>query len=108
MTIEQAVDLVLLALDRMGGGEIFIPKGIERGRVIDLLREHHGDVEYDVTGLRTYEKLHESLISPEEAPRLRDCGDVYVLQPLHVRWEPGPWGTQFPAVPADFQYRSDT
>ena len=107
LAIDEAVDLVLLALERMGGGEIFIPKGVKRMRTVDLLHEHFPDAPIEIVGKRSYEKVHELLVASEEVDRLRDCGDVYVLQPLHVRWEPGPYGADFPAVLADFQYRSD-
>jgi len=108
LCIEQAADLVLLALGRMGGGEIFIPKGVDRGRVIDFARRYFPDAEFVQTGKRSYEKVNEVLVAAEEADRLVDCGDCYVLQPMHVRWEPGPFGaTSGSPVGEDFQYRSD-
>lgn len=106
MTIEAAVDLVLLALNRMGGGEIFIPKGIQHGGVLQFARSHFQDAYITQVGKRSYEKVHEMLVSPEEVDRLRDCGDVYVLLPEHVRWKPGPYGMDGQPVPPDFQYRS--
>jgi UDP-N-acetylglucosamine 4,6-dehydratase len=107
LPIDDAVDLVLLALDRTGGGEIFIPKGVARRRVIELAMVHFPGAEIAVTGKRSYEKMHEVLVSPDEIDRLHDCGDCYVLAPLHVRWEPGPWGLDYPLVPDYFEYRSD-
>ena len=109
LRIEQAVDLVLLALDRMGGGEIFIPKDVDRGRVIDFALRYFPDAEFVETGKRSYEKIAEVLVAAEETDRLVDCGDCYVLQPMHVRWEPGPYGvTCGSPVGEDFQYRSDS
>jgi UDP-N-acetylglucosamine 4,6-dehydratase len=107
LTIEQAVDLVLLALDRMNGGEIFIPKGVKRSSVLDLARAWYPTAEIEVVGKRSYEKMHEVLVADEERDRLRDCGDCYVLLPLHVRWEPRPYGEDGAGVGVDFQYRSD-
>jgi UDP-N-acetylglucosamine 4,6-dehydratase len=106
MTIKQAVRLVLLALDRMGGGEIFIPRQVNSSSVLDLARSCYPYAYITQTGKRSYEKIHEMLVSPEERDRLRNCGDVYVLLPEHVRWEPGPYGTDGVPVPPDFQYRS--
>jgi UDP-N-acetylglucosamine 4,6-dehydratase len=106
MSIDAAVRLVLLALHRMGGGEIFIPDGVTSDSVYDLARRLYPDAYITETGKRSYEKVHEMLVSPEERDRLRDCGDVYVLLPEHVRWEPGPYGTDGMPVPPDFQYRS--
>jgi UDP-N-acetylglucosamine 4,6-dehydratase len=108
LTIEQAVDLVLLALERMNGGEIFIPKNVKRSSVLDLARAWYPIAEIEIVGKRSYEKMHEVLVADEEVDRLRDCGDCYVLLPLHVRWEPRPYGEDAPGVGVGFRYRSDT
>ena len=107
MTLEQSVNLVLLALDRMRGGEIFVPKDIKRGSIDELVTSYFPDHPSYVIGKRSYEKQHERLIAREEADRVRDCGDVYVIQPLHVRWAPEPYGADMPSVPDGFEYRSD-
>lgn len=107
MPISQAVDLVLLALDRMGGGEIFIPKHVRRSKVIEFASMKFPGVPIVVTGeKRSYEKTHEWLVAPEEADRCHDCGDVYVLTPLHVRWSPGPYGLEYPLVDRGFCHGS--
>ena len=112
MTIEEAVDLVLLALARGRGGEVFIPKGVARGKVVELLQERYPDTRVVEVGKRAYEKLTEELVSAEEVDRLVDCRDCYVLlpHPSLVRWEPGPYGMgrwEGVPVPAHFTYRSD-
>ncbi len=107
MEIGESVDLVLLALDRMNGGEIFVPYNLARGRIDELLRRFHPDAYVTTIGKRSYEKTHERLIAKEEVDRVRDCGDVYVVLPMHVRWEPRPYGEAYQAVAADFEYRSD-
>jgi UDP-N-acetylglucosamine 4,6-dehydratase len=107
MSIQDAVDLVLLALERMKGGEVFIPKGVDRCSVGELALNHHPDWDWRVVGKRSYEKQNEVLVSADEVDRLRDCGDVYVLLPEHIRWEPKPYGVGAPRVAADFEYRSD-
>ena len=107
MPIHQAVDLVLLALERMGGGEIFIPKHVTKSRVIQFASMHFPGSEIEVTGeKRSYEKTHEWLVAPEEADRCHDCGDVYVLTPMHIRWSPGPYGLDFPLVERGFCHGS--
>lgn len=72
MELEEAVDLVLLAARKMRGGEVFVPK-LGSSRVADVL----GDALDEETGLRPGEKLHEVLVSDEEARRTFDCGDHY-------------------------------
>ena len=107
LPVERAVDLVLLALRRTGGGEVFIPKDVPRSTVMDLARQHFPDAPYRVTGKRAYEKTHETLVSGEEVDRLRDVGDCFVLLPHTTRWEPGPYGvTCGSPVGESFQYRS--
>jgi len=107
MSIQDAVDLVLLALERMNGGEIFIPKGVDRGNIGSLINKHYPGREIEIIGKRSYEKQHEVLVSIDEADRLHDCGDVYALLPEHVRWEPRPYGEDMPGVEEGFEYRSD-
>lgn len=83
MTMDQAVDLVLLALGAMEGGEVFVPK-VGAARLPTLASavapgapwEAHG-------GLRPGEKLHEMLISEDEARQAVDHGDHWRLLP----WE---------------------
>jgi len=106
MTIDQAVDLVLLAIQRMHGGEVFIPKGIKRQMVRDTFEEQWPDTYITVTGKRSYEKITEKLVAEEERDRCHDCGDVYVLTPFSWQWDPPPYGLEFPLVPGDFTYTS--
>lgn len=93
MTIQDAVDLVLTALKWGGpGGEVFIPKC----KAAPILMLAHAVVgphfHYDETGIRRGEKLHETLIAPDEARYVEDRGDLFVLKPdvtwdSRIRWE---------------------
>lgn len=107
--IGDAVDLALLALSRMRGGEIFIPKDLGRSLVVDFAHRHFPlETKFEITGKRSYEKIHEVLVAPEEVDRLVDVGDCYVLEPLHVLWSPSPYGmTSGSPVGEDFTYRSN-
>lgn len=111
MTIDQAVDLILLALTRMRGGEIFVPQ-IGSASVLDLARAVVGPDVYApghvVTGLRPGEKLHECLISPEEARQTYVGEGYYVLEPETRSWEDHAVPEALPRVAPDFSYRSDT
>src|SRR5262249_3392922 len=64
ITLDQAVDLVLTALERMRGGEVFIPK-IPSMRVVDLADAVAAGVPRRVTGIRPGEKLHEVLLTAD-------------------------------------------
>lgn len=92
MTLDDSVDLVLLALEKMEGGEVFIPK-LPAYRLGDLA-EAFGGRFVPLTG-RGPEKLAEALIGEDEAVMARDCGDYYTL---------GGRGTP---VAEGFVYRSD-
>lgn len=96
MEPEQAVELVLLALSQMRGGEVFVPK-LHAARISDVL-DHDGTE----TGLRPGEKLHEQLISDEEVPHTFDCGDHYRI----VRSMPSDVYFGYAHVPSDFRYTS--
>lgn len=107
LSIGEAVDLVLYALRNTGGGEVFIPKITECGLVTDFALRYFPGATFVETGKRSYEKVHEVLVAREEVDRLVDAGYCYVLLPLHVRWQPGPFGAPLPRVNEDFEYRSD-
>jgi UDP-N-acetylglucosamine 4,6-dehydratase len=102
MTSEEAVQLVLLALREMRGGETFIPK--LRGKTVQSFIPP--DASVMVTGLRAGEKIHETLITPDEVSRSYDCGDHYRIEPISRSWEDRPWQAPGILVPSDFRYMS--
>jgi UDP-N-acetylglucosamine 4,6-dehydratase len=89
ITLDAAVDLVLTALDRMHGGEVFVPK-IPSMRVVDLAAALAPGVPRRVVGVRPGEKLHEILLTADEARHSVDAGDVYVVLPEHAWWDGTP------------------
>lgn len=105
ITLRQAVDLVLLALDRSVGGEVFIPK-IPSMRVVDLAEAMAPGVERKFIGIRPGEKLHEVLLTADESRHAIDAGAVYVVLPEQDWWEHGEWIQGEPLDPA-FSYSSD-
>ena len=111
MGMDQAVELVVLALTEMRGGEVFVPK-IGSAPVLDLARAivegsgiyAPGHIE---TGLRPGEKRHEMLISAEEARHTYDAGTHYVIEPEARLWGELPT-LPFPLVASGFSYESDS
>lgn len=111
MRMDDAVDLICTALRRMRGGEIFIPR-IGSAPILDLARAvvevngtyAPGHVE---TGLRMGEKMHETLITVEEAARTYDFGTFYVVEPAARSWETLP-PPDAPRVASGFSYDSLT
>ena len=105
ITLDQAVDLVLFALDHMHGGEIFIPK-IPSMRVMDLADAIAPGTERDVTGIRPGEKIHEVLLTVDEARHAVDAGNVFVIIPEHTWWEAHPKWMEGKPLEDGFVYSS--
>jgi UDP-N-acetylglucosamine 4,6-dehydratase len=106
MRIEDAVDLVILALREMRGGETLIPK-IGSSTIETLAKAVAPGATMRITGMRPGEKKHELLISEDEARNAHDCGTHYVLEPEMRTWETLP-PLAAPKVPVGFQYSSAT
>jgi UDP-N-acetylglucosamine 4,6-dehydratase len=85
ITLDQAVQFVVDCIGRMQGGELFIPK-IPSMRVVELAEAVAPGLPIRYTGIRPGEKLHESLITPEEARHTVDAGWCYVVEPEHAFW----------------------
>ena len=87
ITLPQAVDLVLYALENMEGGEVFVPKIPSMQRRSTSPRRSRPACRTSVIGIRPGEKLHEMLITSDEARHTIDAGDVYVVLPEHPWWD---------------------
>jgi UDP-N-acetylglucosamine 4,6-dehydratase len=80
ITLEQSFELVMFALNKMVGGEIFIPKPPSM-KVVDLFDVIVPDAKKEIIGIRPGEKLHEILLTEEEARHTIDAGKYYVIMP---------------------------
>lgn len=105
ITLPQAVQFVLDAFDRMTGGELYVPR-IPSMKITDLAQVLAPNTEIDVIGIRPGEKLHEEMISLEDAHRTLGFDDHYVVQPVMAEWG-GAHVTGGDPVASDFVYRSD-
>ena len=83
LSLEQAVDTIFAALREGARGEIYIPR-VPSAKVTDVAAALIGDrkIETVITGIRPGEKIHEILVSEEEAHRTVERGDYYVIQPM--------------------------
>ena len=96
--IEDAVEFAAARLDDMVGGEIFIPK-MRAMKIEDLAHVIGGDdCAYREIGIRPGEKIHETLISPEETAPVFDEGNHFCIFPEELE----PLG----ALPPGFHYYS--
>ncbi len=107
LTLSQGVEFVLSCLDRMQGGEVFVPK-IPSMRLLDLANAMGPGCKFEFTGIRPGEKLHETLIPRDESPWCVEFEDRYVIQPSQLWWDPDTLVKRGGRpVPDGFKYRSD-
>lgn len=106
ITLEQAVDFVLSCLGRMGGGETFVPR-IPSMRIIDIAEALAPGCERKIVGIRPGEKLHEVLVTEDEARHTIETDFGFVIMPEYASWDlrdHGPVGR----LPDGFRFASDT
>lgn len=107
ITLEQGVELVLNALESSQGGEVFVPI-IPSMSIVDLARAIEPKVSFKFIGIRPGEKIHETLVSDDEARSAIKYKNMYVILPQFFN------GKSFlkfykshKTLPSDFSYRSD-
>lgn len=83
ITLEQGVEFVLNSLKKMKGGEIFVPK-IPSMKITDLAKALCPDCRHKVVGIRPGEKLHESLLSPDDGIHSYEYDDGFIIYPRVV------------------------
>ncbi len=86
ITLEQAVQFVFNSFKRMKGGELFVPK-IPSMKIMDLAKAVAPDAKIDVIGIRPGEKIHELMISSDDAINTLEYGAYFVIQPAHPWWD---------------------
>jgi len=106
LTLDQGVRFVLKCIERMCGGEVFVPK-IPSMRITDLAEAIAPECKIEFIGIRSGEKLHEIMISRDEARHALELKDMYIIQPAHPWWSVSEW-TEAKNVPEEFEYASDT
>lgn len=80
ITLEQSVAFVAQSIKLMQGGEIFVPK-LPSMRLMELAQAVAPECRLEFIGIRPGEKLHETLISEDEARRTLEYEDNFVVQP---------------------------
>jgi FlaA1/EpsC-like NDP-sugar epimerase len=83
LSLDQAVDTVFAALLEARRGETYVPNA-PSATVLNVAKALIGErpVEIRVTGIRPGEKLHEIMVSEEEANHCVRRGDYYAIQPM--------------------------
>src|SRR5580692_4473872 len=106
ITLDRGVKFVIRCIEEMHGGEIFVPK-IPSMRMADLADTVAPGCEVEVIGIRPGEKLHEVLVSEDEARNTVEVEGMYVIRPSHPWWSGENW-VSGRALPEGFRYTSDT
>lgn len=106
ITLEQGVEFVIRSIGPMRGGEIFVPK-IPSVKTIDLARVLAPQAKIKIIGIRAGEKLHEVLISKEEARHTKELKDCFIIEPEHSFWNIDNHKEGKKLAP-DFEYVSNT
>lgn len=86
IAVDHGVEMVLSSLQMMSGGEVFIPK-IPSVHIVDLAEAMMPGGKLDFIGIRPGEKLHEMLISEDDARATIELHDRYVIEPMFEFWQ---------------------
>lgn len=105
LKLENAVWLVLKAFEVMQGGELFVKK-IPSMRIMDLAKAIAPNLETHIIGIRPGEKIHEQMISQEDARHTLEFDDYYIIQPDLTWWKMRAKNMGGKPVPLDFSYNS--
>jgi UDP-N-acetylglucosamine 4,6-dehydratase len=107
ISLEQGVRFVIQAAENMHGGEVFVPK-IPSMTVVDLAKAIAPEAKVEIVGIRPGEKLHEVLISEDEARQTVELPEMYVVQPAEALWFGRDWEKVGKPLPDNFRYASNT
>jgi UDP-N-acetylglucosamine 4,6-dehydratase/5-epimerase len=86
ITLEEGVNFVINCVGRMKGGEIFVPK-IPSMKIMELAEIIAPQTERKTIGIRPGEKLHEILLTEEEAVHSKEFDDFFVVEPQFPFWD---------------------
>jgi len=106
ITLEGGVDFVIDCINKMHGGEIFVPK-IPSMKIVDLAKSIAPTAEVKEIGIRCGEKLDEVLLTKEEARHTKEFDTHFIIEPQFPFWtEDNCKGGD--KLPEDFEYSSET
>lgn len=106
ITLEQGVEFVINSTRLMKGGEVFVPK-IPSMKITDLADILAPGSKRKIVGVRPGEKIHEVLLTPQEATHSKEFKDHFIIEPEHKFWiaENHKGGK---VLPEEFFYSSDS
>jgi len=106
VTLEQGIRFVIKCIEIMKGGEIFIPK-IPSMKITDLAEVIAPGIKRKIMGIRPGEKIHEILLTTEEAKHTREFDEYFIIEPEFPFWDEGNF-KEGKTLPDRFRYTSET
>ena len=110
ITLTQGVNFVMSCFEIMHGGEIFVPK-IPSMRMVDLASAMAPDLPQKIIGIRPGEKIHEVMVTREDARNTLELEDRYVIKPSYHMWNPNiehHYKGEMGRVDDEFEYTSNS
>jgi UDP-N-acetylglucosamine 4,6-dehydratase len=112
ITLQEGVDFVLNCLEKMWGGELFVPK-IPSYRILDVAKAVAPECKIKFIGIRPGEKIHEEMITETDSINTIDFDDYYVILPSTPLWDIEKFKNESNGKPGkfcqlDFKYSSGT
>ena len=86
ITLQEGVEFVIKNLERMWGGELFVPK-IPSYKILDLAKAIAPECKLKFNGIRPGEKLHEEMITATDAINTIEFKDYFVILPSTKNWD---------------------
>ena len=80
ITLDEAINMVMFALKKSIGGEIYVPK-IPSYRILDLAKSIGPSCKINLIGIRSGEKIHEEMISASDSFNTIDIGKYFIILP---------------------------
>jgi UDP-N-acetylglucosamine 4,6-dehydratase len=105
ITLDQGVNFVLSCLEKMVGGELFVPK-LPSMNIMDLAKVIAPECKTKIIGIRPGEKLHELMITKDDARCTLEFKDHYIIQPDFRFWQRRYKHSKGKPVQEGFEYSS--
>jgi UDP-N-acetylglucosamine 4,6-dehydratase len=109
LSLERGVRFTIGVLEQMkpkDGGEVFVPK-IPSMKVIDVAKAIAPECTFEVIGIRPGEKLHEVLVSEDDARQAVELEEMFVVEPTDASWERTNWSDRGTSLADGFTFTSD-
>lgn len=105
ITLDQGAEFAIHCIGLMQGGEVLVPKISSMG-IMELVEAVAPGCDVEFTGIRPGEKVHETLISQDEAKHTIELEDLFVILPEYHPWGQDTWANG-KRLPEGFSFTSD-